>query len=68
MAIFVTCSTGSEEWTARLAQSNGWEVATPWSPWMVDGGVGGYVTTWSSPGRIRGFSFATVFGGGYSEC
>ena len=56
--------TGSEEWTARLADTNGWQISSPWSPWMVDGGVGGYVTSWAAP-SIRGFSFATVFGAGH---
>ena len=53
---------GSEIWTSELAEANGWEIAEPWHPWVVDQQVGGYATVYSGP---HDFTFATVFNAGH---
>ena len=55
---------GSQAWTSELAESNGWDTAQPWHPWLVDKQVGGYVTVYTHT-TGHDFTFATVYNAGH---
>ena len=48
---------GNEQWTSSL----GFSVKTPWSPWLVDDQVAGYITVYDE----NDFKFVTVKGAGH---
>ena len=55
---------GSQAWTSELAANNGWSVAQPWSPWLVNAQVAGYATVYTGT-TGEDFTFATVYNAGH---
>jgi hypothetical protein len=55
---------GSQAWTSELAANNGWSVAQPWSPWLVNAQVAGYATVYTDT-TGEDFTFATVYNAGH---
>ena len=55
---------GTQSWTKDVADANHYTPVDMWSPWTVDGQVGGYVSSWRTPDE-KEFTFATVYHAGH---
>merc|ERR1740117_1631800 len=50
----------NEDWISSLAAQQNYEVAEPWSPWLLNDVPAGYVTSYAIPGGPANFSFITI--------